>query len=299
MDFNRIRREVVLKLADIIDKHRPQSLNELRTLLRRDVPVVGEFRPVASPSNKSPPRKSDTSPVAPAKESIKSLTKRSSEASETSTVATPAGHNDLLPRLICPFANLEETILRHSHVAALESALPYEYRGYDWELAFSTTTQGFNIDSFFSAASNHIATILVVSDVETKSVFGGFCPEQWSNRGDEYYGNGQSFLFSFSGDSFRDYHWARVNNFFMISNDDCIAMGQGQGGFGFYIDSDLKQGTTSPCSTYGNDVPLVQRESGDEGFDGTNQEFICRSIELWSFIPKTVHKRRASSLLSN
>ena len=336
MDFNRIKREVVIKLAELIDKHRPSTIGELRQLLIRDIPMFDDFQPVPSPSKKAPPA---ATPVKTPSESKKpegkegegdaAMVRRENSKRRSSSVISESGvqqqqnaNSDLLPRLVVPFSNVEETLLQPYHVTALESALPSEYRGYDWELTFSTKAHGFNIDAFFNMASSHIATILVVSDVDTKTVFGGFCAEQWSNRGDAYYGTGQCFIFSFAGGVFRDFRWTRLNNFLMLSNDDCIAMGQGQGGFGIYIDGDLRQGTTSPCSTYGNETPLVMatlQTDGEEGktpdefnrkssldgdglegtYDGLNREFTCRGIELWSFIPKTVSKRRTSSVASN
>lgn len=304
MDFNRIRREVVLKMAAIIDSSRPRTISDFRVALQKSRVDLKDMVPAAIVSAHRGETKSGPSDRLPSPHSSKQASgggidikdRRGSVEGVVTTLHQPH-HNELLPRLVVHFPNVEETILTPSHVAAIESSLPSEYRGYDWELVFSNVSHGFNLNAFFEQAKNHDATIFVLSDAETKSVFGSFCSEQWANKGDEYYGTGQSFLFSFFGGQYKDFKWTHANNYFMLSNDDCVAVGQGTAGFGLYLDSDLRNGTTSPCSTYGNDTPLII--NSDEGLDGANQEFTCKGIELWTFIPKTVAKRRSSSVASN
>ena len=90
----------------------------------------------------------------------------------SSEASNPVGSDHYLPRLLAP-----SECIRPENVLPLEAALPVEYRGYDWQLAFSTTQHGFNLPIFFQNCASHHASLLFVKDGE--NVFGGFATEPW------------------------------------------------------------------------------------------------------------------------
>lgn len=72
---------------------------------------------------------------------------------------------------------------------------------YDWVLLYSLKRHGTSLVSLFERCRGHRFSLLVVQD-EAGAVFGGYATDEWRNKGDAYYGDGQSFLWTFLGDRF-------------------------------------------------------------------------------------------------
>ncbi|CAN0391111.1 unnamed protein product [Discosporangium mesarthrocarpum] len=60
--------------------------------------------------------------------------------------------------------------------------------------------------------------------------------------------------------------------------------GGGGGGFGFFVGEDLRQGTSGPCTTFGNDRPL-----------SLGPTFVVLLVEVWGF--QTAGPRKAKTML--
>ena len=174
--------------------------------------------------------------------------------------------NPFLPELLH-----KSEILKDSHVADLEAALPPSYQGYNWERAFSLTGNGANIDRFYDIGAKHYATLLVVEDFEG-NVFGGFAVEPWRIQS-SYFGAGETFLFTFKDGPGKFFRWTGRNDFFMLANRDSLALGGG-GGFGLYLDGDFCAGMSTISGTFANEVLA------------SGEDFECANVELWSFVPK-------------
>jgi hypothetical protein len=155
------------------------------------------------------------------------------------------------------------------HIVTLERALPEMQQDYDWVLLYSLKRHGAALVSLFERCRGHCQTLLVVQD-EDGVVFGGFATDEWRNKGDAYFGDGQSFLFSFKGDRFAKYSWTRSNNYFQLSNLGGLAMGGG-GHFGLMLDGELHRGSSDACATYGS-----HSLSGSKTFTITD-------VEVWGF----------------
>jgi len=281
MDFTRLLRETIVRLETALDDAQPESMADLRAALgagsaaaqsgnHNAYAAIGQaVTPPPPPSNPTspaldgPPPPPPTGPPLPAKTAVKD-------------------DDDFLPRLLSP-----SECIAADDVLPLEAALPLEYRGYDWQLCFSTTAHGFNRDELFERCRKHTATLLFIRD--GAHVFGGFATEPWVPHHDKHFGTGQCFVFTFAyGGKLEAWHWTKQNNLFMLASDDSLAMGGGGSGFGLYVDGlDLGAGMTSKCLTYGNDKPLVPGE--DNGEDAV--DFKCQVIEVWYFEPKA-HARR-------
>ncbi|KAH9255279.1 hypothetical protein BASA81_006719 [Batrachochytrium salamandrivorans] len=283
MEFNKFIREVRITLEDILEQYHPQTVDALQLVL------LGGEQPTRTMV--SPPSIVVTTKDLP---------------SSVMNVVTPIQglDADLIPRLLCPFKTGQDGALftlSEVQISTLETALPAEFRGYDWELVFSSTVHGFNLPLFFQLAQPHETTILAVQDVSLQ-VFGAFCNEHWRPNADVFYGSAQTFLWSSANQqettpstaAMEVFKWTQANNFFMLSNDDCLALGQGgeHNAFGIYIDGDLNRGTSGPSGTFGNDKPLIRLGDGEELMDEVNAGVTCKVIELWAFVPKTVAKRR-------
>lgn len=68
------------------------------------------------------------------------------------------------------------------------------------------------------------------------------------------------------------FSWSGLNNFFMWSSEDKIAMGGGGDGFAFVLDRDFLTGDSNRCETFGN--PLLV---------STNRSFRITNVEVWGF----------------
>ncbi len=110
-------------------------------------------------------------------------------------------------------------------------------------------------------------SLLVIKD-KKGSVFGGFATDTWKSKA-QYYGSGECFLFAILPEN-AIYKWTGDNNLFMFSNEDSLAMGGG-GNFGIYLDSELKDGTSGACKTFGS--PCIASE----------EDFEVAHLELWEF----------------
>lgn len=60
------------------------------------------------------------------------------------------------------------------------------------------------------------------------------------------------------------------NNFFILSNNDCIGMGGGAEGYAFLLTDNMLQGSTHRSDTFQNDILTF-----------TNM-FTCVNIEIWT-----------------
>lgn len=67
----------------------------------------------------------------------------------------------------------------------------------------------------------------------------------------EYYGTGESFVYSFHP-TFKTHRWTGANDYFCISSESWLAMGGGGGGFAFQIDDELDAGESNPSETFGS-----------------------------------------------
>jgi hypothetical protein len=164
---------------------------------------------------------------------------------------------------------------KNLHAESIESSLPSHLQGYDYEVIFSTLKHGENLPLFYEIAQKNKSSpnILIVKDTND-NVFGAFNVEQWAIHQD-YFGTGESFLFSFKKDKpFEAYFWSGKNNFIQFANDDAIGIGGGGDGFGLFLDGDFSGGTTACSETFSN-----QLLSNEEEFD-------CKYVELWILKPK-------------
>ena len=76
--------------------------------------------------------------------------------------------------------------------------------------------------------------------------------------------------------------WTGLNDLFMWSNNENIAMGGGGEGFGFVLDCDFLTGSTTTCETFAN-PPLVNADG---------ETFNIKNVEVWGF-PTGLQRRGA------
>jgi|ERR1712062_906253 len=171
----------------------------------------------------------------------------------------------LLPKLDC-----NSEILDLSLISKLETNLGESFQGYDWSLVFTSNDKNKQgIEDFYkSTATIDIdATLILIKDMGG-SKFGAFTNSRWEIS-PTYFGTSESFLFTLEPD-FNIYRASNKNNYFMLCNDDSIAMGGG-GDFAIFLDGDFNTGTSGPCETFNN--PKLASE----------EDLIIKVVEVWTF----------------
>ncbi|XP_015171207.1 PREDICTED: oxidation resistance protein 1 isoform X7 [Polistes dominula] len=161
-------------------------------------------------------------------------------------------------------------ILSDEHREHLCRHLPARAEGYLWTLVFSTSQNGFSLNSMYRKMGKIESPILLVIEDTEGNVFGALtsCALHVS---DHFYGTGESLLFRFTP-RFQAFNWTGDNLYFIKGNNESLAIGAGDGKFGLWLDGDLYQGRTQSCSTYGNE-PLAPHE-----------DFVVKTLECWAFI---------------
>ncbi|XP_046440240.1 uncharacterized protein LOC124191218 isoform X5 [Daphnia pulex] len=170
-----------------------------------------------------------------------------------------------LPDLIGP-----TEVLTDEYRKQLAKHLPARVEGYPWSLVFSTSQNGFSLNSLYRKMIGIDSPILLVIEDTQGNVFGAItsCEIRVS---ESFYGTGESLLFVINP-KMQIYPWSGDNSYFIQGNNESLAIGAGDGRFGLWLDGDLNQGRTQTCKTFGND-PL----SPDE-------DFWVKTLECWAFM---------------
>jgi len=195
--------------------------------------------------------------------------------------------NQILDRPHVPLLSDKSDIMTSDMVIALSAELPARFRVSDWYLVYSTWKHGFSINTLYSKVEDYGPTIMAIRDAE-KNVFGCFASEAW-RLSNQYYGSGESFLFTFrSTRSLEVFRWSHRNSFFQMGKADSLAMGGGDH-FGLYVDAELLDGSSGACETF-ESQPLSNKV-----------DFKVVSLEIWGFSSSKTHTaslqafRRASA----
>lgn len=170
-----------------------------------------------------------------------------------------------IPKLSQTSEILSERQLKELHIN-----LPYYQQYKNLKLLYSTTVHGIKMKTFFDLCSNSSSSIIVMKDDE-QNVFGGYLSEQ-IKKSNNFYGTGESFVFTF-------YKTARIhifqatceNDYYIYSDQDIVAMGCSDNNFSWVVRDEFLKGSSRPTITYKN-LNLSDRE-----------EFFITKFEVWTF----------------
>lgn len=168
------------------------------------------------------------------------------------------------------------SVLRTEHLAQLQKHLPSRLLGTSWRCTFNTEKDGFSLHSIYrkfpsatSTTSSAAPSLLAVLD-RSGVTFGAFNSAAFHVQ-ELFYGDGQCFLFSISGDQVNVYKWTGKNSYFVRSTNEGLEFGASEGHFGLFLDEGLDKGRTESCETF-NNPPLTPEK-----------DFEIRSVEVWTF----------------
>ncbi|KAG4090307.1 TLD-domain-containing protein [Neocallimastix lanati (nom. inval.)] len=139
-----------------------------------------------------------------------------------------------------------------------------------WNLLYSMDQHGARLSTLYRLIKDQGPCILILKN-SSKEIFGAFISEPFDpiNRG--FFGTPECFLWKSNNYQFKKYSATHSNQYFMLAEPEFIAMGGGNGNFGFYLDEDIHFGYSSACDTYYNEV-LTE-----------DNEFECYGCEVWGF----------------
>ena len=124
-----------------------------------------------------------------------------------------------LPKLVD-----KSTILREEHIKKLSANLIPRAIGYDWILSFSTEKNGFSLASLYRSLANVESPCLFVIKDKHHNVFGAMTVSRVYESKHKFFGNGESFLFTFTP-KFKVFKWSGENRFFTRGLADGLAFG--------------------------------------------------------------------------
>jgi LysM repeat protein len=170
-----------------------------------------------------------------------------------------------LPTLMNKSTILKEDNLRKLNITLIPRAI-----GFSWILSFSTEINGFSLLSLYRSLADVEGPCLFVVMDTNRNIFGAMTASKVFQSDHQFYGTGESFLYTFSP-SFKVFKWTGENNFFTRGLVDSLAFGCSEGHHGLWFDGDLLNGHSQKCQTYDNEHLA------------TTEYFTIASLEVWTF----------------
>ncbi|KAI9015818.1 TLD-domain-containing protein [Phycomyces nitens] len=174
-----------------------------------------------------------------------------------------------------------EPVMTGEIAEQLRPYLPRRYRlAPQWSLLYSLDQHGISLTTLYRLVkSNKGPCIITIKDADDQ-IFGAFLNETLT-CGTSYYGTGECFLWKTTKqDSVQNkpmapkikvFPWTGKNEYMILSENDFIAIGGGDGKFGLWINADLEKGHSEECPTFDNECL------------SPSPEFECIELEIWGF----------------
>ncbi|CAG8446929.1 16821_t:CDS:2 [Acaulospora morrowiae] len=146
-----------------------------------------------------------------------------------------------------------------------------------WNLLYSLDQDGTSMSTLYYKVKDKSPLVLAIKDMDDQ-VFGAFVTEPFRPH-PSYYGTGECFLWKSvepqsnisSKPEIKIYLWTGRNEYMILSENNYLSIGGGNGKVGLLIDSDLQRGHSERCDTFDNDVL------------SSTSEFECMGLEIWGF----------------
>ncbi|CAG0899990.1 unnamed protein product [Cyprideis torosa] len=177
--------------------------------------------------------------------------------------------SDIDDAFIAPMTG-ESKIMDKEMRKQLILSLPARCQGYPWKMAFNTDRDGFSLAEMYRRMTDVHSMVLIIIEDMFFQKFGAILTDKPEVK-DQYYGRGESFLFTFRAGDFKTFKWIGENEFFIRCYEDSVTIGAGDGHFGLTLDGDLNRGTSEKCLTFSNEPLTVKKD------------FKIRNLECWAF----------------
>jgi len=137
-----------------------------------------------------------------------------------------------------------------------------------WNLLYSMDQHGARLSTLYRNIQGQGPCVMVLRNSENE-LFGAFISEPFDPSNKGFFGTPECFLWKANKFQFKKFSATHLNQYFMLAESNFIAMGGGNGNFGFYLDEDIQYGYSSKSDTFENEV-LTE-----------DNEFECYGCEIW------------------
>jgi len=172
------------------------------------------------------------------------------------------------PRNIISAITLDTSRIVNSHqFSQIVSCVPDIYQMLEWKLLYSSVSHGTSFNNLMRRAKGASPFLIIIKDT-ANNVFGAYGSESLKFS-QEYYGTGETFLFTFKDtNEIEEFNWSQKNSLYTFANEEGIMFGAGPF-YGLWIDNELCRGRTHCCDTFGNKLLA------------NNVDFDISKIEVW------------------
>ncbi|CAD8164469.1 unnamed protein product [Paramecium pentaurelia] len=172
------------------------------------------------------------------------------------------GGQDFIPQMVS-----ESQILDNDEMIQIIAYVPSIFKTSNWKLIFSNVIHGSSYLTLLNNCENHSPLILAIKDFN-ECKFGAYLNESPQLTYGKFFGNGETFLWTFKQNDFKTYNWTEANNYFIFCESDGLAVGCGEK-FGLYVNHSLMNGNTNTCETYKNEILSI------------SNDFSIQILEIW------------------
>ncbi|CAD8113261.1 unnamed protein product [Paramecium sonneborni] len=184
--------------------------------------------------------------------------------------------------------NKPSSIISQSHFEQIQNNLPQNVIDNQWYQVYNPKYHGNSFYEFLRRTKNLKEHILIVKD-NWDVIFGAYLEEGW-HIDQNYYGNEQSFLFSFKNTGFRIYKNSKMNECYQLCNEDSIIIGgsEQEDQFSIKINQNFMKGELNSSSTFSNELLSKQNKFNIQEFEiwgvQNDCELIMRQLRLESYL---------------
>ena len=174
-----------------------------------------------------------------------------------------------------PKLNFPSQILSYKHLREIHVNLPYYHQFKNLQLVFSPNIHGMSMRTFYYNCKNFSSYIIVIED-QNENIFGGFINDK-IKCSDNFYGTGESFVFTFyKSERIHCFHATGTNDLYIRTDEDSISIGASSNLYSLFVNGDFNTGYTDYTKTFNN--PLLTEDS----------KFDIYRMEIWSFTDELV-----------
>ncbi|KAJ1549794.1 oxidation resistance protein 1 [Nowakowskiella sp. JEL0078] len=142
----------------------------------------------------------------------------------------------------------------------------------NWHLVYSMSQHGISLKTLHTLNESFNGGCLVAITDEYGSKFGAFANEPLTQR-KSFFGNGEWFAIAYDGETpiIKCFPATMKNEYYILSDSNCLAFGGGEGRFGLWVDNELLNGHSEKSIAFDNET--LSKES----------EFEVMALEVWRF----------------